>query len=322
MVFDVGNGVAGGSPSNPVLVSSIVTATSGVPGGAQVHNAWWFWNGLTGERRYVFVGQEGPGSIGASSSGDIHVVDVSDLDQPVEVASYRMTGAGTHNFWVDEAAQILYAAYYSGGVVALDVSGTLSGDLSNREIARVAPGGAGNTFVWGVQLHRGSLYAIDMLSGLWQLRLTGSTFGVLGGGNNVPERYSSDLWAAGDYVYTGTWGFRSAAGNAIKVWRLDGSGAATLADSVIVSAIGTVSDLEVSADGRLLVISAEGGINRGLHFYGLADPSRPSLLGLYRVPNGVHTTTIAEIGGRRYVFAAQDPPDPALLILDATGTSP
>jgi hypothetical protein len=80
-----------------------------------------------------------------------------------------MNGAGTHNFWMDEERQILYAAYYNGGVIALDVSGTLSGNLSNRLISQVRPGGAGNTFTWGVQLANGFLYAIDMLSGLWQL---------------------------------------------------------------------------------------------------------------------------------------------------------
>jgi len=62
-------------------------------------------------------------------------------------------------------------AYYNGGVVALDVSGQLIGDLSNRLIAEITPGGPGNTYTWGVQLSGGSLYAIDMLSGLWQLKV-------------------------------------------------------------------------------------------------------------------------------------------------------
>jgi hypothetical protein len=115
------------------------------------------------------VGQEGSAVIGSESSGDIHVVDVSDLVHPVEVAHFHLDGAGTHNFWMDEPRQILYAAYYNAGVVALDVSGTLEGDLSGRLISRVVPGGVENTFTWGVQLAGGSLYAIDMLSGLWQL---------------------------------------------------------------------------------------------------------------------------------------------------------
>jgi hypothetical protein len=71
---------------------------------------------------------------------------------------------------MDEARQILYAAYYNGGVVALDVSGTLTGNLASRELARITPGGAGNTFVWGVMVANGDVYASDMLSGLWQLK--------------------------------------------------------------------------------------------------------------------------------------------------------
>jgi hypothetical protein len=170
IVYDVGNGVAGGAPSSPVEVSRLVTAADGVPGGAAVHNGWWFHNPVSGENRYLFIGQEGAGVIGSRSTGDIHVVDVSDLAHPQEVAFFRLDGAGTHNFWMDESRQVLYAAYYNGGVVALDVSGTLSGDLSNRLIAQIRPGGTGNTYTWGVQLAGGSLYAIDMLSGLWQLQ--------------------------------------------------------------------------------------------------------------------------------------------------------
>jgi hypothetical protein len=70
---------------------------------------------------------------------------------------------------MDEERQILYAAYYNAGVVALDVSGTLSGDISSRLLSRIRPGGSGKTYTWGVQLANGSLYASDMLSGLWQL---------------------------------------------------------------------------------------------------------------------------------------------------------
>jgi hypothetical protein len=171
IIYDVGNGIRSGSPAVPVEVGRLLTSDDGVAGGAAVHNGWWFHNPVTGEKRYLFIGQEGPGAIGTQSSGDIHVVDVSNLASPVEVAFFHLDGAGTHNFWMDEDRQILYAAYYNGGVVALDVSGTLAGDLSSRLIARIAPGGAGDTYVWGVQLSGGSLYAIDMLSGLWQLRV-------------------------------------------------------------------------------------------------------------------------------------------------------
>jgi hypothetical protein len=170
IVYDVGSGIRGGSPGSPVEVSRLVTSVrdAGTP---SVHNGWWFHNPVSGERRYLFIGQEGPSVIGSRASGDILVVDVSNLASPREVAFFHLNGAGTHNFWMDEQRQILYAAYYNGGVVALDVSGRLSGNLANRLLAQVQPGGPGNTFTWGVQLANGSLYASDMVSGLWQLKV-------------------------------------------------------------------------------------------------------------------------------------------------------
>jgi hypothetical protein len=170
VIYDVGNGIRGGSPSAPVELSRMVTADNGICCGPSVHNGWWFHNPATGEHRYLFIGQEGAASLGETASGDIHVVDVSDLTQPHEVAFFHLEGAGTHNFWMDETRQVLYAAYYNAGVVALDVSGTLSGDLSGRLLSSIKPGGEGNTFTWGVQLANGYLYAIDMLSGFWQLK--------------------------------------------------------------------------------------------------------------------------------------------------------
>jgi hypothetical protein len=160
-----------------------------------------------------------------------------------------------------------------------------------------------------------------MESGFWQLRFTGTALTVAGGGNNVPDRWSSDLWVHGTHAYTGTWGGISRddnAGNAVKIWRLGASGAPTLVDSLIVQGIGTVSDVEVSSDGKLLVFSAEGSTRPGVYVYSLADPEKPVLLGSYPVSVGVHTASLADIGGKRYVFAAKNPSDPALLILDIT----
>jgi len=318
LIYDVGNGIRSGTPENPVLVSSVATA------GGQAHNGWWFHNPNTSERTYLFVGEEGPGSLGSSSSGDIHVLDVSDLANPVEVAFFHIDGAGPHNFWMDESAEILYAAYYNAGVVALDVSGTLSGDLAAREIARVQPGGAGNTFTWSVQLSGGALYAIDMLSGLWRLT-PGSPFGAMSGGNNVAERFSSDMWVHGSYAYTGTWGgfprHGTNPGNAVKVWRLDQGAAPVLVDSVIVPNVGTVSDVQVSDDGKLLVVSAEG-VAGGLYVYDLTDPARPVQLGAHHVATGLHTVTLSVIGARLYAFGARNPGGAALMIFDLTELVP
>ena len=314
LIYDVGNGIAGGSPSNPVRVSSIQTA------GGQVHNAWWFHNPVTSQRKYLFVGQEGPGLVPSASSGDIHVVDVSDLTAPVEVATFRIPGAGTHNFWMDEANQILYAAYYNGGVVALDVSGTLSGNLASRELDRILPGAT--PFFWGVQLANNSVYATDMVGGLWQFTFANGSFALAGGGNNVPDRYTSDLWVHGGYAYTGTWNFRGAtAGNALKVWQLDAGGAPVLVDSIITPNISTVSDVEVSDDGTLLMFGTEGGSSADRGFY-LLQSDRPGPSCLYRPLHRVHRhshESFATIGGRRYAFGAKDPGSPQLIVLDVTG---
>lgn len=171
IIYDVGNGMRAGTPSHPREVGRLITASNGVKGGPAAHNGWWFHNPVSGEQRYLFVGQEGPGVVGGQASGDIHVLDVSDLANPREVAFFHLDGAGTHNFWMDEERQILYAAYYNAGVIALDVSGELEGDLADRLLGQQVLEGAGATFTWGVHFANGWLYASDMLSGLWQLEV-------------------------------------------------------------------------------------------------------------------------------------------------------
>src|SRR5439155_23442066 len=198
---------------------------------------------------------------------------------------------------------------------ALDVSGTLTGDLSSRLIDSLRIGGPGNTYTWGVQLYNGSLYAVDMLSGLWQRNTASGDLSVAAGGNNVPERFGSDLWVANGYAYTGTWcGFFRTAnvpGNAVKIWQLV-SGAPVLVDSIITTGVATVSDIEVGSNGKLLMFSTENGPNAGVHFYSLADPAHPTFLYKYLVSTGVHTATLGYIGGRVYAFGAKDPGSPAL----------
>jgi hypothetical protein len=325
LIYDVGNGIAGGSPTSPQLVSEVVPGGStGCAGGARTHNSWWFHDPETGEARYLFVGQEGPGSVGSTSSGDIFVIDVSDLTNPVEVASYHRDDAGTHNFWVDDENAILYAAYYNGGVVAFDVSGTLPADLSTREIARTLPGGEGRTFTWGVMLHDGALYAADMISGFHKLQLEGTSFVHAGGGNNVEGRFTSDLWVRGDYAYTGTWGVREAPGNTVYIWTVSPAAPPALVDSLQIPDVITVSDVEVSPDGTRLLVTAECGscAAGGLYVYDLADPRNPERVGRYPVNSGLHTGTFAEIDGELYVFGARNPASPSLMIFAVDALEP
>ncbi len=165
----------GGSPSDPLPLGNVRTV------GGSVHNVWWFHDGAS--RRYAFVGEEKPATLGHSSAGDIHVVDLTDLTAPVEVAFFRVESAGTHNFVMDEASGVLYAAYYNAGVVALDVRGDLGSceeaeraadgrcDLARmgRQIGRGLHDIGRPVYVWGVQLAGDDLYASDMLSGLFKL---------------------------------------------------------------------------------------------------------------------------------------------------------
>lgn len=177
-IWDIGGAGKGGTPASPVLLGNVRT----VDGSA--HNVWWH-HALDGSKRYAFVGEEGPGSIGATSSGDIHVVDLSDLSNPREVAFYHVPGAGAHNFVMDERNGVLYAAFYNGGVRALEVNGDLSActpaqrapdgrcdlKLMGREAA-VGLQNRGQVSIWGVAMVADALYASDMLNGLWVLDAT------------------------------------------------------------------------------------------------------------------------------------------------------
>jgi len=184
-IWDIGGGGKGGTPAAPVEIGRLQT-TNG-----QVHNIWWFKDPTTGSAKYAFIGQEGPANLPITSSGDIHVVDVSDMAAPKEVAFYTVPGAGTHNFSMDEPNGILYAAYYNGGVRALDVRGDLGTctaaekssprntavqlcDLSKmqREKGVGLKDRASNVSIWGVQFLNGAVYASDMVKGnsIWKLQ--------------------------------------------------------------------------------------------------------------------------------------------------------
>jgi hypothetical protein len=162
VILDVGAGTHGGTPRAPTFVSSI-----SYPEG-NTHVAW-------RDRDYVFLGDE----IGTPDGmrGFVHVVDVSDIENPRQVAKYDLPEAGAHNVWVEN--DILYIAYYQGGLRMVDVSGTLRGDLyrQGRELglfrtaADVGEGVVPNApMAWGPQPHKGHVFVSDMNSGLWVIK--------------------------------------------------------------------------------------------------------------------------------------------------------
>jgi hypothetical protein len=175
VLADVGNGMAGGSPSNPQKISSYA-----YPSGWN-HAAFPYWDEETG-KFYVIAGDEAfPNGLYVDDqptipAGWIHFIDFTDMQNPKEVARYQVPEAGTHNFWVE--GDTLYVAYYNGGLRVVDISGRLMGNLyeQGREIAHFVPydpeGRIPNApMTWGPQPHKGHIFISDWNSGLWALEL-------------------------------------------------------------------------------------------------------------------------------------------------------
>ena len=187
VVVDVGNGRWGGSIENPVFVTNVP-----YPVGA-THAAFPYYQEETG-KVYLFLGDEIMNRNGAAWSGAglgripqqggtpsvtrgyIHIVDFTDPENPEDVARYEVPEFGTHNMWVED--DVLYVAYYEGGVRAVDVSGELLGNLANqgREMAvwkAFDPDGfvSNAPMAWGPQPHKGHLFFSDFNSGLWSIRI-------------------------------------------------------------------------------------------------------------------------------------------------------
>jgi hypothetical protein len=193
IILDVGNGMAGGSPENPKLVSQYHFNHYELYGDgwlAGTHSVFRYKN-------YLFVGDEVFPAIFELDNRDripvraiLHVMDVSDMKHPREVAQYEVPEGGSHNFWA--ANDMLYEGYYSGGARVLDISGELRGDLyrQGREIARFWTGDAKGfrpnlPFTWGGQpcsvtcdspLLNSLMYFNDIHSGLWITKLGEAKF--------------------------------------------------------------------------------------------------------------------------------------------------
>ena len=191
VVVDVGNGGWGGTIEAPVFINN-----HPVPGG-RTHELIPYFQESTG-RMLLFLGDEIIGRPGyaleggndrspydpavpgsgrpRSTAGYIHIVDFTDPDNPEKIARFHVPDYGSHNTWVED--DILYQAYYEGGLRVVDISGELMGNLytQGREIAVYKPydpdGYQRNApMVWSAQLHKGHIFLSDANSGLWSLKL-------------------------------------------------------------------------------------------------------------------------------------------------------
>lgn len=188
VILDVGNGIKGGSPSNPQLVSQYKydlndlyrqVEAAGGPGFIRgTHTAW-------RHKDYVFIADEvfpaAPvtGAKDASAGrayGRLQVIDVKDIAKPRSVAFYEPEYGGVHNVWV--AGDTLYMGAYNAGFRTFDISGELRGDLraQQREMVHVhtadMDGFVKNAaMTWGVVVRGGLAYVNDMYNGLWIVRM-------------------------------------------------------------------------------------------------------------------------------------------------------
>jgi len=186
VILDVGNGMKGGSPESPKLVSqfkydlsSLYARVEGIWGlsARGTHTAW-------KAGKYVFVGDEVYAAKDAKglqdgndlTFGRLHVIDVSNIEHPKEVAWYEPTDGGVHNVWV--VGDTLYLGNYQGGARVLDISGELKGDLlrQGREISWILTADSlgfrpRSTFAWGAVVNNGNIYVPDINTGLWILKV-------------------------------------------------------------------------------------------------------------------------------------------------------
>ncbi len=179
VILDVGNGIKGGSPERPQLVSQLRFNHHELYGNGWLAGA----HSVFRYKNYVFVGDEVFPPIFDIQDrkripvrGIVHVVDVSDIHNPRKVAEYPVPEAGAHNMWV--ADDMMYMGYYNGGGRIVDVSGELRGDLyrQGREVGRVWAGDPQGykpnlPFTWGAQPHKGLIYFNDVHSGIWIMKV-------------------------------------------------------------------------------------------------------------------------------------------------------
>ena len=186
VVVDVGNGKYGGSIEHPKLITTYAVNSG--------HEIFPYFQASSG-KVYLFIGDEEmnrsgrawegtdyfgqmttPGGIPQTSGGYTHIVDFTDPMHPKAVGQYHVEDFGSHDIIVQD--DILYQAYYDGGVRLIDVSGDLLGNLADqgREIAIFKPydpkGFTPNAaFVMNAMPWKGHVLFTDFNTGLWAARL-------------------------------------------------------------------------------------------------------------------------------------------------------
>jgi len=186
VIVDVGNGKWGGTIEKPKLVN-VFPVNSG-------HEIYPYVQKSTG-KTYLFIGDEEmnragrvwegtnyratlgqSGGVAQTSGGYVHIVDATDPMNMKKVGRYHLEDYGAHDIIVED--DVLYQAYYDGGVRVVDVSGELLGNIAEqrREIAVFKPFDpkgltANASFVMNAMPWKGRVLFTDFNSGLWAAKL-------------------------------------------------------------------------------------------------------------------------------------------------------
>ncbi|MBC7895576.1 MAG: Ig-like domain-containing protein [Cytophagaceae bacterium] len=186
VIVDVGNGKWGGTPQKPRLIN-VFPINSG-------HEIFPYFQKSTG-KTYLFLGDEEmnragkvwegtnymgnmteKGGVAQTSGGYVHIVDATDPMNMQKVGRYHLEDYGSHDIIVED--DVLYQAYYDGGVRVVDVSGELLGNIADqkREIAvfkSYDPKGytPNAPFVMNAMPWKGQVLFTDFNSGLWAAKL-------------------------------------------------------------------------------------------------------------------------------------------------------
>ena len=188
VAVDVGNGKWGGTIAKPVLIATYPTTS------AATHEIYPYYQRSTG-KMYLFLGDEimsrqgrawegtnywstitSRGGVPQTSAGYTHIIDFTDPKNPRNIAKYHQEEFGSHDIIVED--DVMYQAYYDGGLRVVDVSGELVGNLADqrREIAVYKPydpqGYTANaSFVMNAMPWKGHILFTDFNSGLWSAKL-------------------------------------------------------------------------------------------------------------------------------------------------------
>ncbi|MCL7968832.1 MAG: hypothetical protein M8867_04310 [marine benthic group bacterium] len=181
-ILDVGAGNRGGTPAAPALVAELPNPVFSDPGpeGSGAVRAY----RVRRWRDWLLVGESIVGCRGCETGprGGVRLIDLTDLEQPVQRAWYHVPDAGVRDLEVDTRAERLTAAFGTGGARRLDVAGELRGDLysQGRETAAAATGAwhtgvPSRSLARGARVLKGSLFVADMYAGLKVFRVESLT---------------------------------------------------------------------------------------------------------------------------------------------------